>query len=474
MKNPEGFYEALKLFKESARKVPAYKSFLKKRGINPERVRSYQDFKKIPATDKDNYLKAHGFFKLFPESKIPDMISASSGSSGKPFYWPRGIEQEEVGGKLHERIFRDIFGVKKNESALVIVCFSMGTWIAGTFTMSSARWLAKNGYKISVITPSIEKEDAVNILRDLAPLFGRVILAGYPPFLRDVIEEAKAQKVGISKLNLNLLFAGENFSEKYREIMHKISGVKDRFGGSASIYGTADAGAIGHETPVSVFIRKTASKNKKFAELIGLNSFVPSIVQYDPKQVFFEMPDGEMLFTTRSGIPLIRYNIHDTGMIISHKEMEMFLKKAGIFDQARNLDFEKWKMPFIFLGSRSDVATTFYALNIYPENIKAGLENKDVYKFVSGKFIAYTRLFRSGRDQKLFIEVELARGVELSQNLITKIRQSIFDNLTKLNMEYRKLHRSIGVKALPVIILIQFGDPKFVVKKGKHKWSKKS
>ena len=186
-KSPEGFKEALKLFKETARRVPAYKLFLKKYRLNPERVKSCEDFKKIPATDKDNYLRAYNFFKLFPEGKVPDMVSASSGSSGKPFYWPRGVEQEEVGGKLHERIFGDIFGIKKNERTLIIVCFSMGTWIAGTFTMSSVRWLAKNGYKISVITPSIEKEDAVNILRDLAPLFGRVVLTGYPPFLRDVI-----------------------------------------------------------------------------------------------------------------------------------------------------------------------------------------------------------------------------------------------------------------------------------------------
>src|SRR3989338_6835396 len=300
-KSPEGFKQALKLFKETAKRAPSYKSFLKKHGINSAGVKSYGDFLNAPQMDKENYLRAYKFFSLFPDSKIPPMVSASSGSSGRPSYWPRGEEQEEEGGRLHERIFRDIFGIKKNERTLIIVCFSMGTWIAGTYTMYSARWVAKQGYKMSVITPSIEKEDAVHILRDFAPLFDRVILAGYPPFLRDVIEEAKAQKVGISKLKLNLLFAGENFSEKYREIMHKISGIKNGFGGSASIYGTADAGAMGHETPISVFIRKTASKNKKFAALLGLDSFVPSVVQYDPKRVFFEMPDGEMIFTARSG-----------------------------------------------------------------------------------------------------------------------------------------------------------------------------
>ncbi|MEK7566898.1 MAG: hypothetical protein AAB527_02075 [Patescibacteria group bacterium] len=472
-KNPDGFQEALKLFKESAQTTPAYKSFLKKHKINPARVKSYSDFLKIPLTDKNNYLRAFDFTWLFPDKKIPAMISASSGSSGKPFYWPRGGQQEDVGGRLHERIFRDIFGIKKEERTLVIVCFSMGTWIAGTFTMSSARWLAKHGYNISVITPSIEKEDAVNILRDLAPIFDRVILAGYPPFVRDVIEEAKAQRVDIKKFKLNLLLAGENFSEKYREILHEVAGIKNNFSGSSSIYGTADAGAVGHETPASIFIRKIASGNKRLALAFGLDSFMPTIVQYDPKQVFFEMVSDEMIFSSRSGIPLLRYNIHDTGKLMAHYEMRKILKDCGILEKAKKLGFEKWRAPFILLGSRSDVATTFYALNIYPENIKAGLENKNVYRFVSGKFIAHSRLFNNGRDQKLFIEVELARKVKLSLNLAAKIRQSVFDSLTRLNMEYRKLHRSIGAKALPNIILIKFGDPRFAVKKAKHRWNKR-
>ncbi len=459
--------------------MPAYRFFLRKRGINPKNIKSYADFIKVPSMDKVNYLRAFDFFDLFPKRQIPPMISASSGSSGKPFYWPRGDWQEEAGGRQHERIFRDIFGVKKNERTLVVICFSMGTWIAGTFTMASVRWLSRRGYNISVITPSIEKEDAVMILRDLAPSFKRTILAGYPPLLRDVLEEALVQKINIKNLRLNLLFAGENFSEKYRSIMHKIAGIKNGsnnsngFSGSVSIYGTADAAAIGHETPASIFIRKLASENKTFAKKLGFEEFIPTIVQYDPGQVFFEMVGGELLFSARAGIPLLRYNIHDTGRIVSHKEMRAILKKAGVSDRVKQLGFDKWKRPFIFLGSRSDVATTFYALNIFPENIKSGLEKKDVYKFVSGKFIAYTRLFRNGRDQKLFVEVELARGLKPSPVIIFKIRQSVFEGLVSMNMEYRKLHRSIGVKALPNIILAPFGDARFRVSKAKHRWSKR-
>src|SRR3989344_2161990 len=122
---PDGFSEAIALFQETATRVPAYSAFLKDRAIVPAAIRSPEDFLTVPTMEKATYLRAYPFFDLFPDRKIPPAVSASSGSSGKPFYWPRGDEQEESGGKLHERIFRDIFGIAKDEPPLVIVCFSM-------------------------------------------------------------------------------------------------------------------------------------------------------------------------------------------------------------------------------------------------------------------------------------------------------------------------------------------------------------
>lgn len=468
----DGFSEALALFKETALAVPAYALFLKERGIHSDEIRSYADFLTVPAMDKASYLRAYPFADLFPDRKIPPAVSASSGSSGRPFYWPRGDAQEEAGGKMHERIFRDIYGIAKDEPTLVIVCFSMGTWIAGAYTFAAMRWMSRAGWTISTITPSIEKEDAIAILRDFAPLFRRVVLAGYPPFLRDVVEEAIAQGVDIQALHPNLLFAGESFSEKWRDGMHRIVGQSNLFSGSASIYGTADAGAVGHETPVTVYLRREIAKRPSLAERFNISSAVPTIVQYDPRRIFFEKMDGEFVFTTCSGIPLVRYAIHDTGELVSHNDMRAILLAEGLLPEALKNEFEKWAYPFIFLGSRSDVAATFYALNIYPENIKAGLEANEIEQQVTGKFLIYTKTSHNDRDQKLYVDVECARDIAPSRPLARKLAKSIFDNLLQLNAEYRKLYRSIGKRALPHVLLSAFGDQKFVVKKAKHRWNK--
>src|ERR1700690_4557917 len=48
---------ALKLFHEMATRVPAYKDFLKKHKVDPKKVKTVKDFKRVPFIDKDNYLR---------------------------------------------------------------------------------------------------------------------------------------------------------------------------------------------------------------------------------------------------------------------------------------------------------------------------------------------------------------------------------------------------------------------------------
>lgn len=470
--------KVLKIFHDAAKNVPAYLTFLKKHKIKPEKIKKWVDFQKIPLMDKKNYLWHYPYKNLFKKGFQPPIISMSSASSGTPFYWPRGFDQEERGGKIHEIIFRDIFKIGKRKT-LVIVCFSMGTWIAGTFTANCCRYLIQKGYNLSIMTPGIEKEDALAILRDFAPNFETVILAGYPPFLMDIIDEATNRKINFKKFDLRLLFAGENFSEKWREIIKGIAGIQSAKttsinsgqAASASIYGTADADILGHETPLTIFLRKKAMEDKKLANaLFGEAASLPSLVQYYPEEKYFEGINGELVFTTATAIPLIRYNIHDNGKIISYSEVKNIVKKFNLEKEVVKNGLNYWKNPLIALFSRKDVSTTFYALNIYPENIKAGIENDLISRYFSGKFLASAKTVNKGRDQKFILKLELKRKVQPSETIKELAKNIIFETLIKVNTEYRKLYSSIGKSALPHIELILFGDPIFQVKKSKFKW----
>ena len=116
-------------------------------------------------------------------------------------------------------------------------------------------------------------------------------------------------------------------------------------------------------------------------------------------------------------------------------------------------------MPFIAKGERNDVAVTIYALNIYPENINAGLASRGVAPLVSGQFFAFHKNVAHYQKEKLCIKVELAQGIRPTQKISERVRRAITDNLIKLNIEYRKLYGTVGPSVLPELKLVPFGVP---------------
>lgn len=466
--------KAFEVFKYAVKHVPAYKRFLWEYKVSPKKILKTRDFDNIPVTDKDNYLKAFKSFDLVPKGKFPPMVSASSGSSGKSYYWPRGDEEEKFGGQLHRVILEDIFKLGKRKT-LVVVCFSMGNWIAGTFTLASLREVARANkeLQLTTITPGIDKDDAIATLRDFAPTFESVVLVGYPPFIMDVILGAKKAGIALKRLDLYFILAGENFSEKWRSMLLKVSETPNELNRAISIYGTADAGSIGHENPFTVMLRKLASENTAIKkELFGEVTFIPTLISYYPDRTFFEVVNSELVFTTKWGIPLIRYNIKDHGLLLLNEYVISVLKKHKLYKNLSK-DLKKWKSPLIALKGRNDVSVTFYALNIYPENIKAGLENDTVLSFVTGKFVARTKQSRNFQEQTFNVEVELKCNVASTKKIKKIITDSLFKHLMELNTEYRKLFHSIQKKALPTVKLISYGHEQFITKKAKHKWFKK-
>jgi phenylacetate-CoA ligase len=183
---------ALRLFHDMAKRVPAYRDFLSKNNIDPATIQTIKDFQTIPLIDKKNYLTQYPLADLCWDGTLADsrIISVSSGSTGIPFFWPRGKAQDVEGGWMHEQLYRKAFEVDKY-STLVVVCFSMGTWIAGSFTTSSTLEVAGNGLNLNIITPGIERDEAVKVIKALAPNYEQVIICGYPPFLKDVIDHGR-------------------------------------------------------------------------------------------------------------------------------------------------------------------------------------------------------------------------------------------------------------------------------------------
>src|SRR5690349_4861961 len=245
---------ALNLFYQTAKEVPAYGDFLQKHGVHYKKIKTIEDFGKyVPVTNKQNYISQYPLHMLSPKGDLfsNQVIAASSGTTGLPFFWPRGPIQDAEGIELHEKIYRDIFQANKLKT-LVVVCFSMGEWVAGLFTATSTLGVASKGYKINVVTPGLERASAVKSIQTLGHYYDQIIIAGYPPFLKDVLDECVQSGIDWSKLNVKLLMAGEGISEEWRDYVLKEVRASNPLTDAINIYGSADATMLGHETPASI------------------------------------------------------------------------------------------------------------------------------------------------------------------------------------------------------------------------------
>ncbi len=95
-KNPhfwlnKGKKQVNRLIKFVLETTPAYRKFLKDNGINYRKISGFRDFEKLPIMNKDNYLRRYPYQELFPNQDVNlKTISATSGSTGEPFYFIRG------------------------------------------------------------------------------------------------------------------------------------------------------------------------------------------------------------------------------------------------------------------------------------------------------------------------------------------------------------------------------------------------
>jgi len=452
--------DALEFAKETCKSVPAYKDFLQKIGIGTQQLEDLKDINFLPITDKENYIRAYPLEQHFPGGKIPSFVCASSGSSGSPTFWFRSSEQISTGAILHETILRDIFQIKKEESTLAIICFSMGVWVAGSFTSASLLELAdKKDYRLTITTPGLEKGDILNILKNLAPSFKNVILIGYPPFIMDIVSATHSSKIVLPK-SFFILTSGDKFSETWRgDLMHHSGINKPEY--VLSLYGTADAGPLAFETPLTIRFRQVLENNPLLRkEFQKTSSDLPGVFQYDERFLFLETEAAELLITAKTAAPLIRYNIHDECVLFAPTEALELLKKEGASEQEL-ADLKRWNSPIVIKGGRTDVAVTFYALNIYPENIQAGLSSAQISKKMSGQYFAYNKDTRNSTRQHLAINIELTPKTKKTPALRKKIQAIIIDGLLKTNIEYRKLLTSIGKRAYPQIKLFTANDGGF-------------
>ncbi|MEJ0021838.1 MAG: hypothetical protein WDN47_04695 [Candidatus Doudnabacteria bacterium] len=463
--------KTLTLFRQMSKQVPAYVKFLKQNDFDPKKVKNYEDLKTVPFIDKKNY------FQRFPISEFvwqnefertPFVFTSTSGSTGMPTYFLR----DEILDWQFSVLAQMFMDKGRKGTTLLIDCFGMGVWIGGLITYQAFRLCALRGYPLSIITPGINKKEIFHSLKNAAPHFDNVILAGYPPFIKDVIDEAESEGIKFGS-HMRLFFAAEGFTENFRDHIVKNLHVRNLYFDTMNIYGTAEHGGMASETPGSILIRRLAIKNPAVYEEIFHNEKLPTLAQYNPMFISFEAEQNKILISAHSTMPIFRYKIGDNGGILSLSQIESaFTKnKINLRSEAKRLRIDLLDLPFVYIYERSDLSTKLYGAIIYPEPIKEALLDKRLRRHVSGKFTLITK-FDPKQNEYLEINIELLPKFKSSAALHKLCQKLIVESLLKKNAEYKNNYSSIPHKVTPKIVFWTYGDPIYFSGQGKQKWTK--
>ncbi|KAI9206695.1 uncharacterized protein BJ171DRAFT_496608 [Polychytrium aggregatum] len=495
---PEAQRRLLATFATLVAHVPAYKTFLQASRVDHATVSSFEDLlQSAPYVDKFNYINQYQLADRSFDGNISthDFLHCSSGSGGSPTFWGRFSNDELDICIRMEQFMHDSFRAHLVKS-LVVICFPLGSWVGGLFTILTMRNLSMKNYKITLVTPGTNVADILRIVQTMSPSFEQTIVVGYPPFVKTVIDAGILAHVHWEQKNIKLVFAGEVFSEEWRDLVRTRAGIKCPETDIVSMYGTADAGVLATETPLSIHIRRLLSRTleagddghgKPQTEIVHKifgKERLPTLCQYDPCVRWFELTPKQTLALSTIGrssaawptAPLLRYDIGDDGGCLSYEDMVKTVQDLVGQDPVAHLQTALGdrappirKLPFVWVFGRKMWVVSYFGANVYVENIMVGLEQPEVASFVTGKFVLQVAEDEESMDSFLQVIVELAPDIPPMTDLAATLSKSIHTHLCRLNSEFcnyvPKERQTISV------VLHNHGDPKWFPVGVKHKYT---
>ncbi len=444
-----GQKRSLELFHQVALRVPAYKDFLKKHKVNAAKIKTFKDFSLLPQTDKSNYIQAYPLKSRCFDGQIfnSTIIASSSGTTGTGNYWPRNSYQEFEAALTHELLFKNLYHIDQFKT-LFIIGFPMGVYVSGMATVLPS-WLVVQKYNASIVSCGNNKTEVLKAVNALGRDFEQIVMVGHPFFIKDVLESGVKLGIVWKNYRVGLMFCSEGFNEEWRE--HILSEAGLRTASAFNTYGSSEMLLMAYETEQSIASRIKLNSNPALAKELFGNTEIPNLFQYNPALRYIEEEGGEFLFTSQSGLPLVRFNLHDSGKIIKHSKISEKLKLTH-----RNF----WNLPFLALNGRSDYTMIFYAANIYPQHIHSALGKARILKNVSGKF-TMTKGYYKNMDEFLEINIELKPKLKPNQNLKKIIGDSIVKKLLEINSEYNYVYNNLHKDLKPKIKLWPYQHKKY-------------
>lgn len=268
--------------------VPFYHDKLQKAGIEPDDIKSLEDLKKLPFTNKQDLRDTYpyGMFAA-PMSEIV-RIHASSGTTGKQTVV--GYTRKDL-DSWAEVVARSLYSAGASNESIIQVAYGYGLFTGGLGLHYGAE---KIGASVIPISGGNTKRQ-LQIMKD----FGTTILACTPSYALYMAEEMKEMGIKRSELKLKAgIFGAEPWSDDMRKEIEERLGIM-----ALDIYGLSEIMGPG----VSVDCPCKCGLH------IQEDHFIPEIIDTETEEVLPEGTGGELVFTTitKEGLPLLRYRTHD-------------------------------------------------------------------------------------------------------------------------------------------------------------------
>lgn len=319
-------------YKKIKSNCPAYRDFYKN-----IKIKSWEE---IPVSDKESYFRKYSLEeKIYDDVELSDfyMICTSSGSTGEPTLWPRDIEKDEAAESGHTNYLNEHFDILKKKT-LIVISFGMGTATAGLLH-SRLSWEANKKGKISVITPGTDVNHTIFLVNSLYKHYDQVVFIGYPPLIKEIIENAIKSKHPVKKWNVKIATAGAGMTAKWRrDVANMIGDEKDQLERVVSFFGCTETGMLGMESnEVNKIINTCILRPEVCFDLFGTKN-LPTLVELNIPGKYVEIIDDELVLSVDQPIPLLRYNIHDKGALLRADRVKKVFDKHKINFSFKNLD----------------------------------------------------------------------------------------------------------------------------------------
>ncbi|MEU0360383.1 phenylacetate--CoA ligase family protein [Streptomyces cyaneofuscatus] len=444
---------------EVAAEVPAYARYLREHGIDPSAVREL-GHARLPRMDKAAYIEAYPLVERCRSTSDMRMIATSSGSSGRSTLWPRALVDEGGASYPFERVIKGTFQADRKHT-LAIICFPLGNWIGGIYTLECLQELARTGSLLTIATPGNNVSAVLRVVEELGAMAEQTVLLGYPPFIKDVIDAGRAQGIVWERLCMRLVFAGEVFSETWRDLVCSRSGITSPETSTAALYGTSDAGVLAFETPTTIGLRRSIDGVPGAGEEVFRSERLPMLMQYASELRHFEAEEGRLFLTTDGAVPLVRYTFGDSGGVADAAAMDARCRAAGIGVLRGD------RSPFVWLFGRDLFALSLYGANVYPETVALALEAPDIRDHVTGKFVMEVD---EGERPRLRVVVELAAEQSGDTPSATLVAKTVLAALRANNGEYME-YVPVAVQT-PRADLRPPGDSEYFPTGVKHRYTR--